>query len=122
MKATSHAHEHHHEPAASPAPDHTSVASHAHRRPGRAAANEGPDRHAGHSVEMFRGPLLDHAAADDSDAGLERHDSALVRLHRARVPRLERTSRQSSARRSTSTAAGCSSRAAFASCAIGCPA
>ena len=50
-------HGHHHEPVSAAAPDHGTVRSHAHPAQAAVASREehgGHDRHAGHSVEMFR--------------------------------------------------------------------
>ena len=48
-------------------------------------AHAGHDKHAGHSVAMFREQVLDLAAPDDSHARLGRDDPARARLHAARA-------------------------------------
>ena len=56
MTPSSGAHDPHHGHAPAPRPDRTAAASHAHPGPSDAPAHDhgGHDRHAGHSVEMFR--------------------------------------------------------------------
>ena len=59
MKSSSQGQEHHREHAPAPRPDRASAAGHAHSVPTDAPADQqggggGHDRHAGHSVEMFR--------------------------------------------------------------------
>ncbi len=53
-------------------------------------ATRGHDKHAGHSVAMFRDKFWLSLAADDPDAHLGPHAPAGVRLHRRRSSRVPR--------------------------------